>query len=351
MQIYDAHARIRASSTFAGDNRRAGSSEACDELETIFSLSGEVPPIEGAVADEPEDALQPGAVARGSVRQICSIRKLSGGGALLHLDMPVEPGERLALELMSGELLHGAVAWRRGAEVGLKFDEPLDVFGIIARDLVNQPGERRRLPRVELRCPATVETVSRTGLVTTRDVSQGGAKVETPVPLQAEDPVVLTLDGFRPVEGVVRWHADGVAGIEFVPEIGWQELMPWLKERRDAALNQPAGDAQAAAAVPQSSGGGAAAPGSVDLNLPARVREGMRRWSIEVASITTRTVEFDSFAALRLGTLLWIVLPGLEGWPARIVAVDGYRFTCEFTQPLHPAVLERILARAREGRD
>jgi hypothetical protein len=47
--------------------------------------------------------------------------------------------------------------------------------------------------------------------------------------------------------------------------------------------------------------------------------------------------------------LLWIVLPGLEGWPARIVGNDGYRFTCEFTQPLHPAVLERILTAARAG--
>ena len=96
----------------------------------------------------------------------------------------------------------------------------------------------------------------------------------------------------------------------------------------------------------------AAEPGAeagVQLNLPARVREGTRRWSIEVASITTRAVTFDSFAALGLGSLLWIVLPGLEGWPARIVSVDGYRFTCEFTQPLHPAVLERILTLAKDG--
>ena len=79
---------------------------------------------------------------------------------------------------------------------------------------------------------------------------------------------------------------------------------------------------------------------------PCGNREGTRRWNIDVGSLTARTVEFDCFAALRLGTLLWIVLPGLEGWPARIVAIDGYRFTCEFTQPLHPAVLERILASA-----
>lgn len=319
-------------------------------METVFSLSGEVPPIDGGAEDSAVAELQPGAVARGSIRQICSIRKISGGGALLHVDMPVEPGERIALDLMSGEQLHGTVAWRRGAEVGFRFDEPLDVFGIIARDLVSQPGERRRMPRVELRCPATVETVSRTGLVATRDVSQGGAKVETAFPLEPEAPVVLTLDGFRPIEGVVRWCADGVAGIEFVPELGWEELMPWLKERRDSALRRPGGGSPLAPEMPRSGAATRATPGSVDLNLPARVREGMRRWSIEVASITPRTVEFDSFAALRLGTLLWIVLPGLEGWPARIVAVEGYRFTCEFTQPLHPAVLERILAKAREAK-
>ena len=48
-----------------------------------------------------------------------------------------------------------------------------------------------------------------------------------------------------------------------------------------------------------------------------------------------------------MGSLLWIVLPGLEGWPARIVTVEGYRYACEFTQPLHPAVLERILGLAK----
>jgi hypothetical protein len=79
------------------------------------------------------------------------------------------------------------------------------------------------------------------------------------------------------------------------------------------------------------------------------VREGTRRWSIDVSTLTTRSVEFECYAALLHGTLLWIVLPGLEGWPARIVDIDGYRFTCEFTQPLHPAVLERVLALADSG--
>ena len=319
-------------------------------VETIYSLSGDVPPAEGA--QEVDDAgLWPGALTVGSVRLVCSIRKISAGGAVLHVDQEVEVGQRLELELMTGEHLEGTIAWRRGAEVGLSFDAPVDVFAIIAQDIVSQPGERRRMPRVETVCSALLETAKGTELVTTRDISQGGAKIDVPFPLVPEERIMLTIDGMPPVQGVVRWSQHNVAGIAFLPELRWQELMLWLKERRKAAFRE--GSAPFAPPPEAPAGDGPAADGGGDgvaLNLPARVREGTRRWQIDVASITTRSVAFDSFAALRVGSLLWVVLPGLEGWPARIVSVDGYRFTCEFTQPLHPAVLERVLVAAKENR-
>jgi hypothetical protein len=74
------------------------------------------------------------------------------------------------------------------------------------------------------------------------------------------------------------------------------------------------------------------------------VRDGSRRWSIEVESIDTRKISFISYAAVEPGRLFWITLPGLEGWPARVAEVNGYQVTCVFPQPLHPAVLERVLA-------
>src|SRR6185369_15582033 len=215
------------------------------------------------------------------------------------------------------------------------------------QDIVSQPGERRRMPRVELTCSALLDVDGRTQAVTTRDVSQGGVKLDVPFALAPEQKVTVTLDGLRPVEGVVRWAAGTLAGIAFLPELRWQELMLWLKERRKSTFQHagaPFAPAPAAAELPVADG-----DHGIALNLPARVREGTRRWQIDVMSITTRSVAFDSFAALRIGSLLWIVLPGLEGWPARIVSIDGYRFTCEFTQPLHPAVLERVLALAKDG--
>ena len=317
-------------------------------LDTVYSLSGGVPPIEATLEDADASVLQPGSVVVGSIRQVCLIRKISAGGAVLHADLPVEEGRRLELELDTGEHLDGSIAWRRGSELGLRFDEPVDVLTILARNLVSQPGERRRMPRVEVFCQARLDLESRSVLVTVRDVAQGGAKIEGPFDLNTDETVMLTPEGLRPITGAVRWVAGNVAGLIFDPELEWQELMPWFRAQRSA----PTADFGAPPAslalhdAPAAAPAEAAQAGGVQLNLAARVREGTRRWSIDVASLSGRSVEFDCFAALRLGTLLWIVLPGLEGWPARIVAIDGYRFTCEFTQPLHPAVLERILASA-----
>ena len=315
-------------------------------LDTVYSLSGEVPPIEAAVEGTDQSVLQPGAIVLGSIRQVCLIRKISAGGAVLHADLPIEQDQRLELELDTGEHLDGSIAWRRGSELGLKFDAPIDVLPILARNLVSQPGERRRMPRVEVFCPARLETGSRGVIVTVRDIAQGGAKIEAPFVLSPEDRIVIAPEGFRPISGVVRWANGNVAGLAFEPELEWQDLMPWLRTRRRAVAADYGVPQAPAAPEPAAQPEAAPQPGGVQLNLPARVREGTRRWSIDVASLTSRNVEFDCYSALRLGTLLWIVLPGLEGWPARIVGIDGYRFTCEFTQPLHPAVLERILASA-----
>jgi PilZ domain len=315
-------------------------------VETIYSLSGDVPPVDEAGSAD-DLALWPGALTVGTVRQVCSIRKLSAGGAIVQVDGPVTPGELLDLELMTGQRLVGTIAWQQGDEVGLRFDAPIDVFAVIAQDIVSQPGERRRMPRVELVVQALLETAGGTELVTTRDISQGGAKLDVPFQLKVDERVLVTLDGLSPQQAVVRWATEHVAGVAFLPEMRWQELMVWLKDRRRKKKETPLGVPEPAAPPPSP------APEeeeAVQLNLPARVREGTRRWSIDVNSITPRTVTFDSFAALGMGSLLWIVLPGLEGWPARIVSVEGYRFTCEFTQPLHPAVLERVLKLAKEER-
>ncbi|EGD58445.1 hypothetical protein Y88_0500 [Novosphingobium nitrogenifigens DSM 19370] len=47
---------------------------------------------------------------------------------------------------------------------------------------------------------------------------------------------------------------------------------------------------------------------------------------------------------LRVGETLWITLPGLPPRQASVVWVDNFEAGCRFEQPLHPAILDTILA-------
>ena len=54
-------------------------------------------------------------------------------------------------------------------------------------------------------------------------------KIEIDEPLELASEVVIPLDRFRPVAGVVRWYHEGVCGISFNQVIPFQELIAWLR--------------------------------------------------------------------------------------------------------------------------
>lgn len=314
-----------------------------DSADTIYSLSDEPPRAGGGRGER--GRLQPGAVGRGALREICFLKKITTRGAVLCMESRPAIGERLDLELLTGDRLRGQVDWVEGDEVGLRFDEEADMFALITRNLVHQPGDARTMPRIELACPAWLEAGSRREVVKIVNISDGGARIATRTPLVGHEQVILTLDGFRPAPGIVRWVSGQMAGIAFAPVLPWQELMSWLRRRF-----RPKPQDKAAISVPPPNDAAEEPDESeIALNLPARVRDGSRRWSIEVEAIDTRQVRFTAYGPIEPGRLFWITLPGLEGWPARVTEVTDDHVTCTFTQPLHPAVLERVLASTKKG--
>lgn len=303
----------------------------------VFSLLDEVPaPLD---FDAGASITGGGVLARGAVGELCSVRKLSRRGAVLHLGSPVAVGQQLSFELMNGRQIRGTVSWVRGSEVILRFADDLDVLGVVASELVSQPGERRRLPRIELRIPVRFQIGPRVIDAQVVDLSQGGLKIGLRTAIEPGTRLAIALAGFRPLGGSVRWSECGFAGLNFDEELSWQEMMPWLRGQAASpvatrTLAPAIGDAPALPASAQ----------SVELNIPARIREGMQRWDVAVMAITTTSVEFESFTRPRFGMLISVSLPGLPSWPGRVVGVEGDRWTCEFAQPLHPAVLDRMLA-------
>jgi hypothetical protein len=84
--------------------------------------------------------------------------------------------------------------------------------------------------------------------------------------------------------------------------------------------------------------------------MPAGYREGHNRGNVEVIDLSPTGLKIESHLTLHPDTYIWLKLPGLEAWQARIAWVNGYEAGCEFIRPLHPAVFDRVVAACKLAR-
>lgn len=210
---------------------------------TTFSLSKAAPqPPDRRTQPRHISILRVGTLIVDGRRELCLIRNISAGGLMAHVYSVLDKGQPVAIELKTNQRIAGKVSWTEGANVGVTFDEQIDVEELLASQGALDNGWRPRLPRVEVDRLATLRIGARVFGVSTRDISQGGVKVETDTPFAEGDAVVLTLDKFRPIQGVVRWYGDGLCGIAFHQVIPFHELMTWLR-------TEPVGEKRLAAPV------------------------------------------------------------------------------------------------------
>ena len=199
-------------------------------VETGFSLSSAVPaPPERRASERDIKILRVGTLVADGRRELCLIRNISAGGLMAHVYSRLLPGQRVMVELKTNQAIAGRVVWTREGNAGIQFDAAMDVAELLASPQVMDNGWRARTPRVEIDRMATLRAGARTTWVNARDISQSGVKIETDHAPVAGEEVVLTLDGFRPLHGVVRWAAGGQCGIAFNQLIPFGQLIDWLK--------------------------------------------------------------------------------------------------------------------------
>ena len=197
--------------------------------ETTFSFSSAAPQPDRRKQSRHMTILRVGTLIIDGRRELCLIRNISAGGVMAHVYSPLVIGQQLELELKTNQRISGVVTWTEESNVGIAFTELADVEELLTSQANPDNGWRPRLPRVEVDRLATLRIGSRTYGVSTRDISQGGVKIETDQPFETGDEIVLTLDKFRPLQGVVRWYNDGLCGISFNQVIPFHELMGWLR--------------------------------------------------------------------------------------------------------------------------
>jgi hypothetical protein len=198
---------------------------------TVYSLNDSPPEMSERRSGERHlSLLRVGVLMIDGRRELCLIKNVSAGGMLIRAYCSIPAGAEITVELKQGEPIKGHARWVKGDQVGVTFDQPIDVLELLSS---SADGPRPRMPRVEVDCLAWVREGSTVSRMRTANISQGGLKVEGEARISTGSEVTVSIHGLAPLAGTVRWHDSGSYGITFNRVIALPALVAWLQDQRD----------------------------------------------------------------------------------------------------------------------
>jgi hypothetical protein len=184
--------------------------------------------------DDPSDATAKGpfdssAIYHSGVRRDCEIRKISALGVTVGSDLVPALGDRVSVELATGQRPAGKIAWSDNGELGVRFDDSIDVIALLNRKLVSQTPERRTMPRLEVRCLAHIKCGEHFLPAMLRNISSGGLQLEGSELPAVGTYVSVFVEGLTIPAGDVLWTRGELIGIELFEELSWTSIIPWVR--------------------------------------------------------------------------------------------------------------------------
>ncbi|MGI8705758.1 MAG: PilZ domain-containing protein [Sphingomicrobium sp.] len=199
---------------------------------TVYSMSADLPRESDPRTGERHLTLfRVASIVTGERRELCLVKNISTGGALIRAYCSLEPETEVQVELKEGQPLAGNVTWVRGSDAGITFDEPVDVVELLK---ATSDGLRPRMPRIEVSCVGFVREEAILHRALLHNISQGGVSVEPANPLTVGADVTVSLPGLAPQGGVVSWNDGSRYGIRFNSVIPLAGLVEWLHSRQGA---------------------------------------------------------------------------------------------------------------------
>src|SRR5260221_1027149 len=169
------------------------------------------------------------AIYHSGVRRECEIRKISALGVTVASDLVPALGDRVSVELATGQRPAGKIAWADHGELGVRFDDSIDVIALLNRKLVSQTPERRTMPRLEVRCLAHVKCGENFCPAMLRNVSSGGLALEGREMPTVGAYVSIFVEGLSVPSGEVIWSRGDLIGVELLDELSWTSIIPWVR--------------------------------------------------------------------------------------------------------------------------
>jgi hypothetical protein len=196
---------------------------------TTVVLGDRLPWPDDAWPSEEKGPFDSGAIHISGARQPCSNRKISALGVTISSDIAPALGERASVELATGQRAPGRIAWTGRNELGIRFDDSIDVIALLNRKLVSQTRERRTMPRLEVRSPVHVKSGGQFWVATLRNISARGLQIEGDDLPAIGAYVSAFVEGLNIPPGEVIWKRGKLAGIEVMEELSWTSIIPWVR--------------------------------------------------------------------------------------------------------------------------
>ncbi len=151
---------------------------------------------------------------------LCILRDASTGGVRIQVFHSLPPEKTMVLELPNGSCYDVEVVWQRDGQAGLAFASQVEILQLV-NDRVPHP---KRQIRLSVQLPALVTAAELSAAVVIRNLSQQGARIESPVRLALDQKLQLKSDLLEAVEARVRWRKEAEYGLVFDQTFRFDQL-------------------------------------------------------------------------------------------------------------------------------
>lgn len=169
-----------------------------------------------------------GKICRSDHESVCLVHNISKLGLMARFTNPPTVGETLRIEVRGLPPAAGTIRWVNGLKAGFKFDDLQDV------DAVFQPqqadGKIARAPRFAVEALARLRFEAEPFTAELVDISAGGAKLKSDVPVTAGlTGEIMLPDTSTSVYGTICWAREQRFGVKFVAPLSLTTLSDILR--------------------------------------------------------------------------------------------------------------------------
>jgi len=159
--------------------------------------------------------------------ELCLLRDISPEGARAEVYVSVEVGTHIEIELRTGHIIGGCIAWIDDKAIGVAFDEPMPMSAVLAHCSFDERLGNLRPPRLNVNMRGILVAGGTQRVVPIGNISQAGLQIASADPLTAELPCMIGIPGLEPRPATIRWWRYGEAGVMLTEPLEFAEFAEW----------------------------------------------------------------------------------------------------------------------------